>query len=75
MTTYTCTDEASGGVSIDMTGPDAESVLAAYIELALQSPDSYNQGEEGISERIRAYVVSDDDDTDRAEGWIDFAAA
>ena len=72
MTKYHCTDEASGGAFDEIEAATAEEALAEYIADALKSPDSYNQGEEGVSHRIRVIVYSDDDDQDRATGWIEF---
>ena len=75
MKTYSCTDDASGGVTIEMTGESAEAVLAEYITDALTNPGAYNQGEEGVASRIRAIVTHDDEESgeiEEAQGWIEF---
>ena len=58
------TDDASGGHFTE-----AES-LDEYVAEALDSPSSYNQGEEGVSTLVR--VMYREDGEIRA-GWIDFA--
>ena len=75
--TYCCTDEASEGTSIDIEATSATAALAEYINDALASPDSYNQGEDGVDTTITAYArrESDDGDIDEATGVIDFARA
>ena len=67
---YQMTDEASEGTSITVEADSAQAALDSYIASALADPWSYNQGEEGVSARIRAYVFGDDGI--EAEGVIDF---
>ena len=61
------TDDASGGHFTD-----AES-LDEYVDLALNSPSSYNQGERGVSTLVRVTYRYAGDDTSTRHGWIDFA--
>ena len=44
-----------------------------YVDLALESPSSYNQGAPGVSTLVRVRYFADGDDTSVRHGWIDFA--
>jgi len=60
MTTYYCTDDASVGVEVKIEAAAPQAALAEYIADALRAPDAYNQGEDGVGHRIRAYALGDD---------------
>ena len=73
--TYDCTDDASGGASVEIEAATAAEALADYIERALGDPSAYNQGEDGAGTLIRASAAWEDEETgdvDVADGWIDF---
>ena len=69
---YRITDAASGGVTVDYYAADAQAALDHYIEIALMSPHSYHQGEDGVNSTIPVYVTDHDGDV-VAEDVIDFA--
>ena len=71
---FFCTDNASGGDGVTLEAASAQAALNEYIGNALRDPWSYNQGEDGVSQQIGALAIGEDDDTDRAEGVIDFSA-
>ena len=63
-TTYYCTDDASEGFRIPVDAETPEAALDQYIRDALNSPSSYNQGEDGIGTSYTAHVFLIDEDGD-----------
>lgn len=71
-TTFFCTDAASGGAGQTIEAPTAQAALREYIADAWANPSDYNQGEDGVDAKIKAWVA--DDQEILLEGWIDFNA-